>query len=110
MITSRLYRRVSRGVLLILLALLQFPLWFSHGNWREVWSLRARCVENRKIVQQKERQNASVLADIRDAERGVEALEERAREELGLMGPGERYYNVYFKNTSLLATVPTSGP
>ncbi|MCL2076589.1 MAG: cell division protein FtsB [Betaproteobacteria bacterium] len=80
--------RLTLGLLLLVL-LLQYPLWFGDGGWLKVWEYDQRLEliqeENQKI----RRRNAALEAEVRDLKGGYEAIEESARSELGMIKPGE---------------------
>lgn len=82
------------AVLVVLLVLLQFKLWFGDGNMVEVWRLRqaieAQQIENKVL---KER-NIALEAEVKDLKQGIEAIEERARSELGMIKKGETFFQV----------------
>lgn len=81
-------------ILGILLLLLQYPLWLGKGGWLRVWEvdrqLQAKRIENLQL----EERNAALEAEVSDLKAGNEAIEERARFELGLTRPGEVYVQV----------------
>jgi cell division protein FtsB len=86
--------RIVLLLLLVLLAWLQYRLWFGNGGEREVAQLQAQ-------VQQQERDNAglqqrndALAAEVEDLKSGEAAVEERARNELGMIKPGETFYRV----------------
>jgi cell division protein FtsB len=87
-------------VLLLLLIGLQFELWSNHGGMSEVTSLRMavkkQSDENDKLVQR----NQALAADVDDLKHGEQAVEARARAELGLIKPGETFYQVVEKPAS----------
>ncbi|MFT4198301.1 MAG: cell division protein FtsB [Pseudoxanthomonas sp.] len=86
--------RWSLLVLLVLLALLQYHLWFGRGNSGEVLALRNQ-VEHQKQENERLRQrNAALAAEVEDLKSGEAAVEERARSELGMIKPGEKFYRV----------------
>ena len=81
------------GILLAaLIILVQYPLWFGKGGW-----LRARELD-RQVSAANERnadlagRNAALAAEVRDLKTGTEAIEERARYELGMTRPDEVFY------------------
>jgi cell division protein FtsB len=85
-------------ILLILLIVLQVRLWTGHGGLHEVWRLRER-VSDQKIENAKlKARNETLSAEVEDLKHGDEAVEERARSELGLMKPGETFYQVVDQN------------
>ena len=81
-------------VLAVVLALLQYKFWFGQGNWRQVQQLRAQVqaqqAENRELL----RRNKALAAEVKDLKSGVDAVEERARNEMGMIKSGETYYRV----------------
>lgn len=86
-----------RLVALILLALslaLGVKLWAGDWGLREIARLQdqinAQKVENAKLKQR----NDALAADVEDLRRGKDAIEERARTELGLIKPDEIFYQV----------------
>ena len=82
------------AILVMLLALFQYKLWVGDGSLSEVWHLKqkiaAQEAENRALSQR----NQQLEADVRDLKEGLDAAEERAREELGMVKRGEVFYLV----------------
>ena len=72
-----------------LLVLLQYPLWLGKGGWLRVWDVDQQLQQQKDGNKKLEIRNAGLDAEVRDLKSGNEALEERARFELGLTGPGE---------------------
>ena len=72
-----------------LIALLQYPLWLGKGSWARVWEvdqqLRAQRDSNLKL----QARNAALDAEVRDLKQGLDAIEERARSELGMIKQDE---------------------
>ncbi|GGA04271.1 cell division protein FtsB [Dyella caseinilytica] len=95
-------------VLLLLLIGLQFKLWSDHGGMSEVAGLRAAVKkqgdENDKLTQR----NQALAADVSDLKHGEQAVEARARAELGLIKPGETFYQVVPKSGSSAADPASS--
>jgi cell division protein FtsB len=91
------------AVLVVLLGLLQLRLWVSEDGFRGVAQLRGQVAaqrgENRRLAERNRRLDAEV-ADLRQ---GFSALEERARSDLGLIGPNESFFIIAGK-----ADAPTS--
>ncbi|HEU0186872.1 MAG TPA: cell division protein FtsB [Gallionellaceae bacterium] len=86
-----------RGVTLILLALivlLQYPLWFGKGGWLKVWDIGRQLDEQKKANQQVQLRNAVLDAEVHDLKQGTDAIEEHARTDLGMIKPGEVFYQV----------------
>ncbi|NLF54637.1 MAG: cell division protein FtsB [Thauera phenolivorans] len=81
-------------ILAALLVLLQYPLWLGKGGWLRVWEVDRQLHSQRAENLRLEQRNASLDAEVRDLKSGNEAIEERARFELGLTRPGEVYVQV----------------
>jgi len=81
-------------VLILILIGLQLKLWSGNGSMHEVDSLRValkkQTDENARLLQR----NQAVGADVLDLKQGDQAVEARARTELGLIKPGETFYQV----------------
>ncbi len=82
------------AALAVLFVLLQYKLWFGEGSMMGVWQLdRAIAVQTAENTQLHER-NQALAAEVADLKQGVEAIEERARRELGMIKEGETFYQV----------------
>ena len=81
-------------VLVALIVLLQYPLWLGKGGWLRVWDMDRQLAEQREENQKLEARNAGLDAEVRDLKTGFDAIEERARYELGLVKPGEVFVQV----------------
>lgn len=81
-------------LLLILLALLQYKLWLGEGSIPEIWELKETLVQQRQKNQQLRERNLILDAEVRDLKEGLEAVEERARLELGMIKEGEVFFQV----------------
>ena len=81
-------------ILTVLLVVLQYPLWFGKGGWLRVWEVDRQLQEQRELNQKLEQRNAALEAEVRDLKTGLDAVEERARFELGLVKEGEVFVQV----------------
>jgi cell division protein FtsB len=88
-------------LLIALLLLVQYPLWFGKGGWLRVRDSERRLAEQQAINLRLEARNQALDAEVRDLKQGYEAIEERARFELGLIREGETF--VQFRNPALAA-------
>jgi cell division protein FtsB len=86
--------RYAALILLILLIGLQLKLWNGSGGVREVERLRATVTEQKRENDGLRARNEALAAEVRDLKEGREAIEGRARSELGLVKPGETFYQV----------------
>ncbi|THF63437.1 cell division protein FtsB [Pseudothauera rhizosphaerae] len=81
-------------ILALLAVVLQYPLWLGKGGWLRVWEVDSQLQAQRAANHQLEQRNAALAAEVDDLKSGNEAVEERARYELGLTRPGEIYVHV----------------
>jgi cell division protein FtsB len=81
-------------VLVVLIALLQYPLWLGKGGWIRVWDYERQLQAQRQANQKLEQRNAGLDAEVRDLKSGLDAIEERARYELGMIKEGEIFVQV----------------
>ena len=75
-----------------LILLIQYPLWFGKGGWLRAWEVDRQVSTQKAKNGELESRNAHLAAEVRDLKTGTEAIEERAREELGLVRPDETFY------------------
>ncbi len=86
--------KIATYVLLVILVLLQYPLWFGSGGVFAVWRLhREIAAQEQENAKLKDR-NQALEADVNDLKQGLAAIEERARTELGMVKKGETFYQV----------------
>jgi len=97
--------------LIVLILAIQYPLWMGKGSWLKVWEF------SRQVDQQKEKnvqlaaRNAGLDAEVRDLKQGIDAVEERARVEMGMIRPDELFYQVIDKNAAAKpAAAPPAAP
>lgn len=83
-------------VLVIVLLLLQVRLWHEY---REVQQLRLQVEQQADFNRELAERNAALAAEVENLRNGIEAIEERARNELGLVKPSEQFYQVVEENT-----------
>jgi cell division protein FtsB len=81
-------------ILLLILLLLQYPLWLGKGGWLKVWDMHRQVAEQQQINAQTQARNAVLDAEVRDLKQGTAAIEERARSELGMVKHDEVFYQI----------------
>lgn len=86
--------RIVILILFVLLILLQFKLWLGEGGFTEVARLETRVEEQRKQNEELLQRNAELQAEVEDLRERLDAVEERARSELGMIKPEEQFYQV----------------
>ena len=77
-----------------LIVLLQYPLWLGKGSWLRVWEVDQQLRAQRDANQKLQTRNSALDAEVRDLKQGLEAIEERARSELGMVQPDETFYQI----------------
>lgn len=102
--------RLAALVLLILLVVLQVHLWTGRGGMRDVWRLQQRIEEQKAENAQLKARNEMLAAEVEDLKHGEEAIEERARSELGLVRPGETFYQVVEPDPDARASTVAPSP
>ena len=86
--------KILAAVLALLALALQYPLWFGKGGWMRVWELDRQLVAQRAANAQDRARNDALEAEVRDLKEGSDAVEERARLELGMIRKDEVFYQV----------------
>ena len=82
------------AVLLVLFLGLQYRLWFADGGLVDVHRLEERIAAQQAENARLRERNRALAAEVRDLKKGLEAVEARARAELGMVGEGETFYRV----------------
>lgn len=75
----------------LLLALIQYPLWFGKGGWLHVWELERELVKQERENGLLQLRNVRLAAEVNDLREGTGATEELARFEFGLIRQSERF-------------------
>jgi cell division protein FtsB len=86
--------RILAYTLAAFIFLLQYPLWFGKGGWLRVWGLERQVQEQKQTNAGLAQRNGALDAEVRDLKQGFEAIEERARYELGLIKQDEIFIQV----------------
>ena len=85
--------------LIVLLGLLQYRLWVGDGSLEELHALRAQIADYRTELEGLKARNLALAADVQNLKDGLEAIEDRARSELGMIQRGEVFLQVIEKPT-----------
>lgn len=87
-------------LLVALIVLLQYPLWLGEGGWLKVWN-QSKMVEKQEALNAQLRiRNDTLSAEVRDLKEARDAIEERARSELGMVKPDEVFVRIVPGNTT----------
>ncbi len=81
-------------VLAALIACVQYPLWLGKGSWFRVWEVDQQIKAQREKNASLQQRNHVLDAEVRDLKQGFEAIEERARSELGMVRQDEIFYQL----------------
>ena len=87
-------RLVPPIVLLLLLAILQWQLWNGRGSVRDVSQLQTKLAEQKEANAKAAVTNERLASEVNDLKVGLEMVEERARQELGMVKPNEVFVQV----------------
>jgi cell division protein FtsB len=96
--------------LLVLIALLQYPLWIGKGSWLKVWDLSRQIDKQVEVNNGLKARNDGMDAEVRDLKQGFAAIEERARSELGMVKQDEVFYQVMDSGVPLPAPAAVAKP
>ncbi len=98
--------RLLAIALAALLLLIQYPLWLGKGGVLRVWEMERQIEAQREVNGKLQLRNAALDAEVRDLKQGLEAVEERARSELGMIRKDEVFFQVL--EGDAVATNPVS--
>jgi len=77
-----------------LIVALQYPMWLGKGGWLQVRELDRQLAAQKEANAKLKVRNDALDADVRDLKAGVEAIEERARSELGMVKQDEVFFQL----------------
>lgn len=81
-------------ILSVLFVLLQYKLWFSSDGFRQYTYLKEKVIEATDQNAELQKRNNQAMAEVNNLKRGEDAVEEHARNDLGLVRPGETFYQI----------------
>ena len=86
--------KIFIAILLALLLVLQYRLWFARGNLLEVRNFETIKQEQAEENLRLQERNQALAAEVQDLKQGMEAIEEKARSEMGMIKEGETFYQI----------------
>jgi cell division protein FtsB len=86
--------RTLAAIFAVLILALQYPIWLGKGGWLRVRELDRQVETQKKLNVGLAMRNAAMDADVRDLKQGYEAIEERARSELGMIRNDEVFFQL----------------
>ncbi len=98
--------KVLAGIFAVLIVLIQYPLWLGKGGWLKVWDIDRQVTEQKSRNEKLVLRNTSLDAEVRDLKQGSEAIEERARYELGMVKQDEVFFQIVAKPPAAPAPAP----
>ncbi|MDV6341494.1 cell division protein FtsB [Nitrosomonas sp. Is35] len=90
-------------LLFVAIAAMQYPLWLGKASWLRVWQVDQEVVAARAENLQLQNRNNMLEAEVNDLKQGLEAIEERARSDLGMIKEGEILFQIV-RNTQPKST------
>src|SRR5580693_6261022 len=78
----------------LLILALQYPMWLGKGGWLQVRELNAQVAAQRRANAELKARNQALDAEVRDLKQGYEAIEERARSDLGMLRQDEIFFQL----------------
>jgi cell division protein FtsB len=86
--------RALAVIFVLLILALQYPIWLGKGGWLRVRELDRQVEAQKRMNTELQARNAALDADVRDLKQGFEAIEERARSELGMIRHDEVFFQL----------------
>jgi cell division protein FtsB len=82
------------AIIILLIVHLQYRIWLGDGSIAEIRAYQQRLDDLKKVAEEKRQRNQALYAEVLDLRKGQEAVEERARNELGMIKPDETFFQV----------------
>ena len=86
--------RIVPIILVLLLLILQWQLWTGRGSVRDVVQLQEKLADQKEANAKAAINNERLSAEVNDLKEGLEMVEERARQELGMVKPNEVFVQI----------------
>jgi cell division protein FtsB len=102
--------RILSFVLAALIALLQYPLWLGKGGWLRVSEIDRQVKAQKDDNARLRVRNDALDAEVRDLKQGYDAIEERARYELGMVRQDEIFFQIMDKTPVIQSAGPAPKP
>jgi len=101
--------RFVTTVLFVFLLMLQYRLWFGKNSVPDYLSLKEEVIRQEGVNDKLKQRNKLLYADTDDLKLGVEAIEERARNELGMIKEGETFFRIIPNQAAIKNNRRTNG-
>jgi cell division protein FtsB len=93
-----------------LIVALQYPMWLGKGGWLQVREYERQLAGQRDVNAKLESRNEALDADVRDLKTGYEAIEERARADLGMIRNDEVFFQIESGGAGVKPAAATAKP
>lgn len=100
--------KILSVILVALIALIQYPLWLGKGSWLRVWEVDQQIKSQREKNAKLQTRNNILDAEVRDLKQGLDALEERARSEMGMIKQDEVFFQLLVPGQSIPPVQPAA--
>ena len=84
--------------LIVLIILAQYPLWYGKGSWLNVYEIDQQLASQRQTNQKLQNRNTVLEAEVNNLKKGLDAIEELARNELGMIRSDEVFFQIMESN------------
>jgi len=89
-----MFRNLLVPVLIVVFVVLQYKLWVGEGSLAEVATLERDIETQQQAIEEMKRRNMAMQAEIDSFKNDQEAVEARARSDLGMIREGEVYFQI----------------
>ena len=89
-----MFRKLLIPVLVVLFVVLQYRLWVGEGSLAEVASMERDIEAQQQAIEEMKKRNMAMQAEIDSFKKDLDAVEERARSDLGMIREGETYFQI----------------
>lgn len=102
--------RLATLIIIVVIVLLQWPMWLGKGSWVTVFQLQEQLEHQRAANQKLSARNQSLSAEVTNLKTGYDAVEERARSELGMIRQDEVFFQVLKPGAVTVRAAPAAAP
>jgi cell division protein FtsB len=86
--------KIFIAIIILLIIHFQYRIWVGDGSVAQIDAYQQRLDDLKKQVEEKRQRNEALYAEVLDLRKGQEAIEERARDELGMIKEDETFFHV----------------
>jgi len=86
--------KIIIAIIILLIIHFQYRIWIGDGSVAQIEAYQQRLDVLKKQAEEKRQRNEALYAEVLDLRKGQEAIEERARDELGMIKEDETFFHV----------------